>query len=298
VNPRAAHEPRQHKRRSTLIPAPGTQANTGVAPSGTGLRGFDLHRIDLHRIDVRQAGLIAVLLLLAAAGWVFTADRMSGMDMGGWTDPGALDFFLATWVVMLAAMMFPSVAPMVTAYAKISRRRRETGRHAPRGSTALFVAGYLLAWTAFGLVAYGLYEAVASLVPGGLTADPGGRYAAAGVILAAAVYQLTPAKNVCLTKCRSPLDFILHRLRPGYGGALRMGIEHGAWCVGCCWALMVAVFALGVMSVGWMALVGAFIAVEKMLPWKRLANRSVAAALAIIALTVALTPTATGGMGM
>jgi hypothetical protein len=187
VHPRAGHEPRPHKQRSTLIPGPGRQANAGVARSGTGLRGFDLHRIDLHRIDVRQTGLIAVLLLLAAVGWLFTADRMNGMDMGGWTDPGPLDFFLTTWVVMLAAMMFPSVAPMVTAYAKISRRRRETGWHARRGSTALFVTGYLVAWTAFGLVAYGLYEAVASLVPGGLTADPGGRYAAAGVILAAAV---------------------------------------------------------------------------------------------------------------
>jgi predicted metal-binding membrane protein len=199
---------------------------------------------------------------------------------------------------MLAAMMFPSVAPMVTAYAKITRRRRETGRSAPRGATALFVAGYLVAWTVFGLVAYGLYNAVTSLVPGALTADPGGRYAAAGVILAAAVYQLTPAKNVCLTKCRSPMDFILHGLRPGYGGALRMGMEHGAWCVGCCWALMVALFALGMMSVGWMALVGAFIAAEKMLPWRRLANRSVAVALAVIAIGLFMTPTTTGGMGM
>jgi predicted metal-binding membrane protein len=252
----------------------------------------------LRTIDVREAGLIAVLLILAAVGWVFTADRMSGMDMGGWTDPGPLDFFLTTWVVMLAAMMFPSVAPMVTAYAKISRRRRETGRYAPHGSTALFVAGYLFSWTAFGLVAYGLYEAAAQLVPGAFAAEPGGRYAAAGVILAAAVYQLTPAKNVCLNKCRTPLDFILHRMRTGYAGALRMGVEHGAWCVGCCWALMVALFALGVMSVGWMALVGAFIAVEKMLPWKRLANRSVSAALVLIAVGVVLVPGAMPGMTM
>ena len=252
----------------------------------------------LRTIDVREAGLIAVLLILAALSWVLTAQRMGGMDMGGWTDPGPLDFFLTTWVVMLAAMMFPSVAPMVTAYAKITRRRRETGRSAPRGATALFVAGYLVAWTVFGLVAYGLYNAVTSLVPGALTADPGGRYAAAGVILAAAVYQLTPAKNVCLTKCRSPMDFILHGLRPGYGGALRMGLEHGVWCVGCCWALMVALFALGMMSVGWMALVGAFIAAEKMLPWRRLANRSISAALAVIALGLVMTPTTMGEMGM
>ena len=99
----------------------------------------------LRTIDAREAGLIAVLLILAALSWLLTAQRMGGMDMGGWTDPGPLDFFLTTWVVMLAAMMFPSVAPMVTAYAKITRRRRETGRSAPRGSTALFVAGYLVA---------------------------------------------------------------------------------------------------------------------------------------------------------
>ena len=108
----------------------------------------------------------------------------------------------------------------------------------------------------------------------------------------AAAYQLTPAKNVSLMKCRTPMDFILHRMRPGYRGALRMGVEHGAWCVACCWALMVALFALGVMSIGWMALVGAFIAGEKMLPWKRLANRSVAVALAVIGLGVALSPAA------
>ena len=103
---------------------------------------------------------------------------------------------------------------------------------------------------------------------------------------------------VSLMRCRSPMDFILHRMRPGYSGALRMGVEHGAWCVACCWALMTALFALGVMSLGWMALIGAFIAGEKMLPWKCLANRSVAVALAVIALGVALTPAAMDGMGM
>ncbi len=92
------------------------------------------------------------------------------------------------------------------------------------------------------------------------------------------------------------MDFILRRMRYGYGGALRMGFEHGAWCVGCCWALMVALFALGVMSVGWMAMVGAFIAVEKMLPWKLLANRSVAIALALLALGVALAPGSVPGL--
>ena len=250
------------------------------------------------RVDPREAGLIAVLLLLAAASWVFTSTQLSGMDMGRWTDPGPLGFFVVTWVVMLAAMMFPSVSPMVVAYDRIQQHRRKTGRYAPAGSTAVFVAGYLISWTIFGLVAYSLYMAVASLAPGLFGSDQGGRYLAAGVVLMAAVYQVTPAKNVSLMKCRTPMDFVLHRLRTGYRGALVMGVEHGAWCVACCWALMVALFALGVMSIGWMALIGAFIAGEKMLPWRRLANRSVAVALAAIALGVALTPTAMAGMGM
>ncbi|WP_411733930.1 DUF2182 domain-containing protein [Paeniglutamicibacter sp.] len=247
------------------------------------------------RIDPREAGLVAVLLALAAIAWFFTAPRMSGMDMGRWTDPGSLGFFLITWVVMLAAMMFPSVAPMVVAYARIHRHRRESGRPAPSGGPAVFVAGYLIAWTIYGIAAYALYASVAALFPGFLSSEPGGRYLAAGVILAAAAYQFTPAKNVALMKCRSPMDFILHRMRPGYGGAFRMGAGHGAWCIGCCWALMVALFALGVMNVAWMALVGAFIAAEKMLPWKRVANLSVAFALMVTAVVVLLTPATMAG---
>lgn len=250
------------------------------------------------RVDPREAVLVAVLLVLAAASWILASTQLTGMDMGIWTAPGPVGFFTVTWVVMLAAMMFPSVAPMVVAYHRIQRHRRQGGQYAPAGSTAAFVAGYLASWTAFGLVAYGLYAWAAAAVPGVFAADQGGRYIAAGVIMVAAVYQFTPAKNVSLMKCRSPMDFILHRMRPGYAGAVRMGVEHGAWCVACCWALMTALFALGAMSVGWMALIGAFIAGEKMLPWKRLANWSVAVALAAIALGVALAPSATTGMGM
>lgn len=254
--------------------------------------------VNASRVDPREAGLVAVLLVLAAASWIFTSTQVAGMDMGAWTDPGPVGFFTVTWLVMLAAMMFPSVAPMVVAYHRIQRHRRSTGRAAPPGATAVFVGGYLASWTAFGLVAYVVYEWLAALAPDVFAPDQGGRYVAAGVIMMAAVYQLTPAKNVSLMKCRSPLDFILHRMRPGYAGGLRMGVEHGVWCVACCWALMTALFALGVMSVGWMALIGAFIAGEKMLPWRRLANRSIAVALAVIALGVAFAPAATTGMEM
>lgn len=281
--PRGAYDRQSHVIGRKLTPGLGARPPARVTVSG---------------VDLREAMLVAVLLALAAVSWVVTAAQMHGMDMGRWTDPGPLGFFLTTWVVMLAAMMFPSVAPMVISYARIHRRRRELGRHAPPGGTPVFVAGYLVAWTIFGVVAYALFALVTSLVPGSLSSDRAGRYVAAGVILGAAVYQLTSAKDVCLTKCRTPMDFILRRMRDGYGGALRMGVEHGAWCVGCCWALMVALFALGVMSVSWMAVVGAFIAVEKMLPWKRLANRSVAIALAVIGLGVALAPGSVPGLAL
>ena len=193
--------------------------------------------------------------------------------------------------------MFPSMAPMVIAYAGIQRKRREQGKgHSGPVAVALFVGGYLAAWTAFGLAAYGLLELGRSLSIDALAWDSGGPYVAGGVIAAAALYQLTPAKDVCLRKCRGPLDFVLGGWRPGYAGALRMGMEHGAWCVGCCWALMAALFALGVMSVGWMAFVAAMIAMEKLLPWKAVANRGIAVLLGVLAVMVAFTPGSVPGL--
>ena len=241
-------------------------------------------------IDSRHVLIIAALVGLAIVGWVVTDHRMAGMDAGPGTDPGTLGFYVTAWVVMMAAMMFPSIAPMVVAYSTIESRKRELGRGAGRGAVALFVAGYLVTWTAFGLAAYALYAGVRSLHVDALSWDSGGPYLAGAVIALAALYQLTPLKNACLAKCRSPLGFVVGSWREGRGGALLMGAEHGAWCVGCCWALMAALFALGVMSLGWMVLVAGLIAVEKMLPWELLANRSVAAVLAVLAIGVAFAP--------
>jgi predicted metal-binding membrane protein len=241
--------------------------------------------------DPRQLALVAVLVALAVVGWVVTDDRMVGMDAGPGTELGALGFYVSLWVVMMAAMMFPSIAPMMIAYSRIQQRRRERGKaQAGPLAVALFVGGYLLSWTAFGLAAYGVFEIGRSLSIDALAWAEGGPYLAGAVILAAAVYQLTPAKDVCLRKCRSPLDFVMGYWKPGYGGALRMGVEHGAWCVGCCWALMAALFALGVMSLGWMAFVAALIAVEKLLPWKAVANRGIAVVLVMLGLAVAFAP--------
>jgi predicted metal-binding membrane protein len=240
--------------------------------------------------------LIAALLGLAAIGWVVTGDRMAGMDTGPGTDPGALGFFLTTWVVMMGAMMFPSVAPMVTAYDRIRARRREIGESAPAWGTALFVGGYLASWAAFGLLGWAVFRAGSQLAPDALGWDHGGRYLAGGVILLAAVYELTPAKHACLRKCRSPFSFLFGGWREGGLGAFRLGIDHGAWCVGCCWALMAALFALGVMSVAWMALVAALIAAEKLLPWGREASTGITLMLAVLALSVALVPARVPGL--
>jgi predicted metal-binding membrane protein len=240
-------------------------------------------------LDRGRLLLIATLLVLSVIGWAVTDNRMSGMDAGPGTDPGTLGFYLTAWVVMMAAMMFPSIAPMVLTYRRIESRRREAGKGRP-GATSLFVAGYLISWTAFGVAAYALIELFRSLSIDALSWNSGGRYIAGGVVFAAAIYQLTPSKDACLTRCRSPIDFVLGHWRGGYGGALRMGVEHGAWCVGCCWALMAALFALGVMSVGWMVFVAALIAIEKLFPWKGVANRSIAGLLAALGLAVAFVP--------
>jgi predicted metal-binding membrane protein len=247
--------------------------------------------ITVQRPHGRLRGSVLVSLLgLTAIAWLLTRERMLGMDAGPGTDPGALGFYVVSWVVMMGAMMFPSIAPMVLTFAYVQRRRRDRGALAGAVSTWVFVAGYLLTWTAFGLVAYGLYVGVRSLSIPGLSWGRGGRYLAGGVLLAAALYQLTPTKSSCLRRCRAPLDFVLTHWREGSAGALRMGAVHGAWCVGCCWALMASLFALGVMSLTWMVAIGGLIAVEKLLPRRGLANRLVAVTLLLLGLGVAFVP--------
>ncbi len=235
------------------------------------------------------------LLGLALIAWLLSADRMTGMDAGPGTDPGVLGFYLTTWVLMMAAMMLPSIAPMALAHAAVERGRA-TGGKRQSGATTTFVAGYLACWTAFGLGAYVLLELAQALHLGLFSWDRGGPYIAGAVIVAAAAYQLTPFKDACLAKCRGPLDFVLGHWRDGHGGSLWMGVEHGAWCIGCCWALMAALFALGVMSVGWMAFVAALIATEKLAPWRTAARRAIAVVLVVLGLAVAIVPERVPGL--
>jgi predicted metal-binding membrane protein len=242
------------------------------------------------RLDRVQLGLLGALLGLALVAWFVTDNRMGEMDSTPGMALGSLGFFVTVWVVMMAAMMFPSVAPTVLMYDRLREGHRARGRGAAPDATALFVAGYLLVWTLAGLGAYGVFELVRAIDPPFLAWDEAGRYVTAGVIVAAAIYQVTPLKEACLVKCRSPMMFLAERWRHGRVGGLELGARHGAWCLGCCWALMAALFAVGVMSLGWMALIAAFIAAEKLLPWQVAPRRTVAILLLLLGLGVAIAP--------
>jgi predicted metal-binding membrane protein len=258
-----------------------TQASDRV-PGGAGLApAFAAARTRL--------GLIALLFTLAGLGWWWTVHQMRGMDNGPWTGLGTLGWFLAVWVVMMAAMMFPSVAPTVALYSQMTRERSPL-------SPLLFAAGYLVTWGSAGLLAFGVAVAGGGIAGDVLSWDRAGRWVAGATLVVAAVYELTPLKDVCLGKCRSPLGFLLGSWRGGRLGALQMGAKNGAWCVGCCWALMASLFALGIMSIVWMAVVAGLIAVEKTLPWRRVATYGTAAILFSLGVLLLTAPDAIPGL--
>jgi len=247
--------------------------------------------IPLRRIAREQMLLAGLLIALAVVCWWITDRRMDGMAMGPTIDVGGLGFYTGVWVVMMAAMMFPSVWPIVGMYDRI-----RTARSVPVAGTALVIGGYLATWTAWGLLAFGALRLGRGLFGNFLPWSGAGRWVAACVVLAAAVYQMTPVKNVCLTRCRGPVMFVMENFRPGLAGAFRLGAVHGAWCVGCCWALMAALFALGVMSIGWMAFIAALIAIEKLLPSRVAANWTVTAVLLVVGVALLVDPSVVPGM--
>ena len=240
----------------------------------------------------RRAGgriLAAALLAATLAAWLVTVDRMDGMDAGPGTDLGQLGWFIGMWVTMMAAMMLPSAAPMVMFVERVSRGR-DGGRRRGVERAVVFAAGYLAVWSAFGLVAYGSYRLLAGSDLSLLHWDRGGRWVAGAVVAGAGVYQLTPLKRICLRHCRSPLHFVLHGWHDGSTGALRMGTVHGAYCAGCCWGLMLVLFAVGVMSIPWMIVVALVIFAEKILPFGDRIAAPLAVALVALGLWIGLDP--------
>jgi len=256
-----------------------TNVGSAQPAAGTGLR-------PAYAASRAHLALVVALFALAGVGWWWTIQQMRGMDDGPWTGLGTFGWFISVWVVMMAAMMFPSVAPTVALYAQMTRNRL---------APMVFVTGYLATWTGAGVVAF-LVGVLAGHAAPDLGWDDAGRILTGATLLVAAVYELTPLKNICLTKCRSPLGLLLGSWRDGWSGALRMGMRNGAWCVGCCWALMASLFALGIMSAVWMAVVAGLIVLEKTLPWRRTATYSTAIVLLLLGVLVLAAPEALPGL--
>jgi predicted metal-binding membrane protein len=218
-----------------------------------------------------------VLIAGAVAAWAVSVVRMRGMDAGPGTDLGGLAWYLGIWVTMTAAMMLPSAAPAARHVARLAR-------HLP---TLLFTAGYLAVWTGYGLLAYGIYRLVTSFDIGWLAWDRGGPFVAGGVLVAAGLYELTPLKRQSLRSCRNA---------PHGGSAFRRGLAHGLDCVGCSGALMAVLFALGVMSLFWMAVVAVAIFAEKVLPRGPRLMPVFAVALVALGIWVAMSPGSVPGL--
>ncbi len=215
-------------------------------------------------------GLVAVIIaawayLLAGAG--MSMHEMNGMLMPMRSEPWTIGYaalVLAMWAVMMAAMMLPSAAPMILFYGTIARARRARGELAV--GSGVFAGGYLVVWAAFSLAAVGFQfgaEQAALLSPMMEMTSIG---LSGALLIAAGVYQWTPLKQACLRRCRSPLEFVMTQWREGIRGAFTMGLKHGAYCLGCCWLLMLLLFVGGVMNFAWIAGLALFVLVEKLAP--------------------------------
>jgi len=237
----------------------------------------------------RDRAVVALGLLgLAGLAWGYVGNLanppgpaampMPMASTGAWS-PLELGWLVAMWAVMMIAMMIPSAAPAILLFARVSRGRRAQGVPAVR--SGFFTLGYLVAWTAFAVVAataQWVLDGAALLSPAMTSASP----LLGGVLLiAAGLYQWLPLKGACLSHCRSPLGFFAAEWREGATGALAMGFRHGIHCVGCCWLLMGLLFVAGVMNLLWIAAIAGFVLVEKGVPGGRIVGRLAGAALVV-----------------
>ena len=218
--------------------------------------------------------LLGAMLGLAALSWAYTL-HLGGQQVsmvGGMTTPAMkqwsttdIVFMLVMWAVMMFAMMLPSVTPTVMIFGRVREKREAAGR--PFAPTGAFVAGYLLAWVGFSLLATAAnwwlhtHGSMSSMM-GKVAPLTGGLF-----LVAAGAYQWTPLKKACLDHCRSPMSFLMQHWREGACGATLMGLHHGAYCLGCCWLLMVLLFVLGIMNLLWVAVLTIVVLAEKTLPF-------------------------------
>lgn len=226
-----------------------------------------------------RAIVLAGLAAVTGLAWAYTLAG-AGMDHGAgmagmaeragqvmlepmaWT-LGHAALMLVMWWVMMVAMMVPSAAPMVLLFAAVNRKQRQAGN--PAVPTGIFLAGYLAVWGLFSVLAtagqWGLETAGFAPMMSGTGAKLGG-----AILIAAGLYQLTPIKQACLRHCRSPILFLTQHWRSGWAGAWRMGLSHGAYCLGCCWFLMALLFVGGIMNVLWIAALALYVLFEKVVP--------------------------------
>ena len=243
---------------------------------------------NLSSVRVRDRATIVtsiVLLMLAAAAWgmvLSMRDQDMAMDAMAMSAFARGLVFVAGWAVMMTAMMLPSALPMIALYGAIQRRTDERGRKGV--PVAIFTLVYLVVWALTGAPVYVAQEALARLPPTALS------YGVAVILLAAGAFQLSPLKQACLRACRSPLGFLLGHWRAGYNGSLLLGWSHAAYCLGCCWALMLVLVAAGAMGLPWVLLIAGLVAAEKLLPGGEWIARIAGGALVLLAVTVALRP--------
>ena len=234
--------------------------------------------------------ILASLLILAGAAWVVLAWQGATMDEMSLTMGMSAPLFIALWIVMMVAVMFPTAAPMILMFARIHNSKRERGQtFVP---TWVFTTAYLIVWSLTGLAAYAIAVSGDALAnESAWVMDNAPRFGG-GLLILAGVYQLSPLKYVCLNKCRSPISFILSSWKDGYGGSFRMGIEHGAFCLGCCWLLFLILFPLGMMNIIVLALITLLIFAEKSLPIGAHIARAAALALVLYGAIVVFQPDA------
>ena len=248
------------------------------------MTGSNWLRLSLVR---QRAAILACLGLLCVLAWLYLLAG-AGMDTAGGSmedmamapapapeGPLAFALALAMWWIMMIAMMLPGAAPAILLYSRVREHAVATTAGAAPADALVFVSGYLICWLGFSLLAAGLQLALASrAVLSPMNLALGSRWAAGAVLIAAGLYQWSPLKSACLGHCRSPAHYFARHWRPGITGALLLGLRHGAFCVGCCWALMLLLFAGGIMNMIWVVVLALVVMAEKLLPWDKAVARA------------------------
>ena len=244
----------------------------------------------------RGIALSALLLAATAFAWLgvirsATVMRMPQMEpLSG----AAILAFTLEWGVMMTAMMLPSAAPMILLYGTASSRPGKSSERVIPGE--VFAMTYVALWFLTGVPVYLAWVGVGEIAARSTTFAAAMPYAIAGTLFAAGVYQLSPAKHACLRQCEAPVDFLMRRWRPGYAASLRLAVTHAAYCVGCCWALMVLLVVVGAMSLPWVLAIALLVFAEKVLPGGERTARITGVILMVAALAVVIWPELTGAL--